>query len=205
MAICSAAFINSGVCVSWSWVALAAKLPKSCCRFILVLGSTVLSSFLQGLRVGTGITTNLSEPGKQANRLNNLFFLQRHDSARPGSSAFCHSRTHRHIGNAANRSAARYATSGLSPFCGRDELQQFLRIVEPFFEFWSQGLRQSSRNADLARGRVSGDKLDLVDADRRLLVIPKSVFDLFGDVLSLGAGHGKGSNQTRKILYCDRV
>ena len=83
-------------------------------------------------------------------------FLQGHGAARPGSAAGAAScrrsalyrRTR--IRNTPNRCASRDA-SALRAFCGRDQLQKFLRIIQPLFEFRAQRLcRNLCRHADFA-------------------------------------------------------
>ena len=54
-------------------------------------------------------------------------------------------------------------------------------------------------------GGIGGDKLDFIDADRGILVFAERFLDLLGEILRLGAAHGKGAYQAGKVLKRDFV
>ena len=87
-----------------------------------------------------------------------------------------------------------------------DELQQFLWIIQPLFEFRTESLGGNlRRDGYVARAWIGRDKSDFVDSDRSLFVVSKSVLDLFDHILRLGAGHGECSHQAGKIIHCDLI
>jgi hypothetical protein len=84
---------------------------------------------------------------------------------------------------------------------GRDQLQEFLRIIEPLLEFRTDGLGgQLGRDGNFSGGRIGGNELDLINADGRILVVAEGFLDLLGEVLRFGPAHSKGANQTRKVF-----
>ena len=134
--------------------------------------------------------------------------MQGHNPTRPGTNAGSGWSTARsgttHVGYAANRRASRRAALGAFS-CG-DQLQQFLRIVEPLLEFGTQRLcRDLSRHAHLAGRRIGGYKPDLVDADGSVLAVPKSTFDFFNDVLGSGSAQSKCSYQVDELILGDLI
>ncbi len=167
--------------------------------------------FLQGCGIGAGIAADFSKSGQQANGLNDFFFLQGHDAARPGAAAGC-SRSTSATGPRTFGTLPTGTLPGASPgsalraFGGRDQLQQFLRIIEPLLEFRAQGLgRDLGRNADLAGGRIGGHKPHFVDADRGALAVSKSVLDLFDHVLGSGSAQGESPHQLGEFFLRDLV
>jgi hypothetical protein len=69
------------------------------------------------------------------------------------------------------------------------------------FEFWAKSLGGDlSGHGKFARGRIGRDKLHFIDADGRIFVIAKAFLNLLGEVLRLGATHGKSTDQTRKVV-----
>ena len=56
-----------------------------------------------------------------------------------------------------------------------------------------------------AGGGVGSDKLDFIDADRRVLVVAEGLLQLLGEVLRFGAAHGKGADQAGKVVERDLV
>ena len=94
----------------------------------------------------------------------------------------CHRRAG--IRNAADGSAAGDTAAALRAFRGRDQLQKFLRIIQPLLEFRAQRLgRNLGCNADLAGRRIGRDKPYFVDPDRSCLAVPEGALDLFDHVL----------------------
>ena len=61
MAICSAAFMSSGVSSSSAVAALAARLPSNCCRFSRVFGIVSVKFLLQVFFFYGGILLHLSQ------------------------------------------------------------------------------------------------------------------------------------------------
>ena len=167
--------------------------------------------FLHQLRLGPGVGTDFSEFSEQPDGLNNLFFLKRHHPARPGSlanggnsiaAARC---SRRYIRDTANRYAAP-STAAARAFGRGNELQQFLRIVQPLLEFGAQRLGSNlRRDGYVSVAWISRYKFDLVDPNRRLFVIPERILDLLDHVLSFGTAHGKGPNQPGKIVNRDSL
>ena len=89
---------------------------------------------------------------------------------------------------------------------GSDQLQKFLRVVEPLLEFGAEGLGgELRRHGILAGCGIGGDELDFVDADGGILVIAESFLDLLGEVLRFGAAHGKSAHQAGKVVERDLV
>ena len=108
-------------------------------------------------------------------------------------------------GNAAEGRAARYAgATGARSLGGGDQLEKFLRVIEPVLEFGAKSLSgELCRHGKFARGGIGGNKLDFIDADGGTLVVAQAFLDLFGEVLRLGAAHGKGAHQAGKVLERD--
>src|ERR1700676_1518185 len=88
--------------------------------------------------------------GEQANGLDDFLFLQGNDAAGPSSArgsdgwsarARGHPAGNGDAWNAAERRAARYARTGVAcSLSGGDQLQKFLRVIEPLLEFGAEGL-----------------------------------------------------------------
>ena len=73
----------------------------------------------------------------------------------------------------------RAATAGTRAFGRGDQLQQFLRIIQPLFEFRAQSLGGNlRRDGYIGRARVSGHKFDFIDPDCGLFVVPERILDL---------------------------
>ncbi len=73
-------------------------------------------------------------------------------------------------------------------------------------EFRAEGLGgQLGGHGIFARRGIGGHELDFIDADRGVLVIAQCLPDLFGEVLRLGATHGKGPHQAREIVNRDFI
>jgi len=73
-------------------------------------------------------------------------------------------------------------------------------------EFWAERLGgELSRHGKFAGGRIGGDEFDFIDADGRILVVAEGFFNLLGEVLRLGAAHGKGADETSKVVERDLV
>ena len=82
-----------------------------------------------------------------------------------------------------------------------NQLQQFLRIIQPLFELRPQRLRRQLRgHRYFPRRRVGCHELDLINPDGRILVVAQSLLDLLGEVLRLGTAHGEGAHQPRKVI-----
>ena len=106
----------------------------------------------------------------------------------------------RNIRDASNRRATDRPARARTFRCG-DQLQKFLRIIQPFFEFRSQSLRRNlCRHAYVRRARIRRHKLHFIDPNRRSLAVTERVFNLLHHILSLGSTHGKGANQAGKIV-----
>ena len=163
---------------------------------------------LQGRGIGVGVAAYFPKSGQQTDGLDDFFFLQRHDAAPPGSATRDWDCTFHHragIRNAADRSAAGY-TAALRAFRGRNQLQEFLRIVKPLLEFRAQGLgRNLGCDADLAGRRIGRDKSYFVDADRSGLAVPEGALDLFDHILGPRSAHGEGPHQLDKFVLGDLV
>src|SRR5450755_3107715 len=125
----------------------------------------------------------LPKPRQQPDRLHHFLLLQRNHAASPcrcrscsrtaaSSTSSCTGRPLRTIGHTAERnhrhSAGRnLSATGVRAFCRCNQLQQLLRIVQPLFEFWSQGLRCNlRRDAHIARQRIGSDELHFINSDR---------------------------------------
>ena len=169
--------------------------------------------FLQGRGIGAGVAAHFSKSSQQTDGLDDFFFLQGHDAARPGSAARDRDCTataalYRRAGirNAAHRDAASGDAAALRAFRGRNQLQKFLRIIKPLLEFRAQRLgRNLGRNADLAGRRIGSDKPYFVDADRSRLAVPEGALDLFDDVLGPGSAHGESPHQLDEFVLGDLV
>ena len=111
------------------------------------------------------------------------------------------------VGDAAEgRAAGNAGTATARSLGGSDQLQKFLRVVEPMLEFRAEGLGgELGGHGIFARGGIGGDELDFIDADGGILVIAERFLDLFGEVLRFGATHGKGPDQAREIVNRDFV
>ena len=93
------------------------------------------------------------------------------------------------------------ASAGLLEPRGGNQLQKFLRIIEPLLEFGAQRLGgKLGSNGIFAGGGIGGYELDFIDADRGILVITEGFLDLLGEVLRFGAAHGKGADQAGKVV-----
>ena len=87
-----------------------------------------------------------------------------------------------------------------------NELQQFLRIIQPLLELRTESLRGNlRRNGNVACARIRRDKSDFIDPYCGLFIVSKSVLDLLDDILGLGTAHGECPHQARKIIHCDLV
>ncbi len=62
-----------------------------------------------------------------------------------------------------------------------------------------------SGNGIFAGRGIGGDELDLIDADRGVLVIAECFLNLLGEVLRFGTAHGKGAHQAGKVVERDLV
>ena len=161
---------------------------------------------LEVFRGSVGIMQRLAKMGEQANRLDDFLFLQRNDAAGPSSARRCSAGTYAagngDAGDAAEgRAAGRAGTSVACSLGGGDQLQQLLRIAEPLFGFGAQSLsRELGGHGNLAGGGIGGDELDFIDANGGTLVIAEGFLNLFGEVLGLGAAHGKGADQAGKVV-----
>ncbi len=68
-------------------------------------------------------------------------------------------------------------------------------------EFGTKGLGgKLSRHRKLAGNRISCDKLDLIDADRRILVIAKRLLNVPGKILGFRSAQRKGPNQSGEVF-----
>ena len=86
----------------------------------------------------------------------------------------------------------------LRAFGGGNQLQKFLRIVQPLLEFWPETLRRNlGGDGHVAGGRVGGNKFHFINSDRCLFTIAKAVLDLFGDILRLGTAEEKARTRRR--------
>ena len=91
----------------------------------LSIGISLGEFLLQLLGLHVGIAAHFSESGQQPDGLNDLFFLQGHDSARPnrpnGTVSGCSVATQG--GNAAHRRAAGHTTAAIRALGSSNELQ----------------------------------------------------------------------------------
>jgi hypothetical protein len=94
------------------------------------------------------------------------------------------------------------AAAGIGAFCRCDQLQQFLRIVQPLLKFRSQCLRGDlRRHANIACQRIGRDKFHFVNSDRALFAgAVQRFFDLLRYILGFRSGHRKGTHQTREVF-----
>src|SRR5229473_370498 len=145
--------------------------------------------------------------GEQANGLDDFLFLQGNDAAGPTSArgsagARGHAAGNGDAWNAAEGRAAGSARTAVArSLSGGDQLQKFLRVIEPLLEFGAEGLGGELGGNGIFAGRgIGGDELDFINADRGILVITEGFFNLLGEVLRLGAAHGKGADQASKVV-----
>ena len=102
---------------------------------------------------------------------------------------------------AQGRSAGFSGTARASTLSGGDQLQHFLRIVQPLLEFGAERLRCELRGDGNFSGRgIGGDELHFVDFDGRILVFAERLLELLGEILRLRSAHGKGGDQTGKVI-----
>ena len=143
---------------------------------------------------------------QHADRLNHFLFLQRHRSTGPGASARAGSGSaavrDRNIRNRAQRRSARFpGTTRACSLRRSDQLQHFLRVVQPLFEFRAERLcRQLCRHGNFSGRRISRDKLYFVNFDGGVLVIAQRFFKLPGEVLRLRSAHRESGDQAGKVL-----
>ena len=97
-------------------------------------------------------------------------------------------------------------TAALRAFRGRNQLQQFLRIIKPLLEFRAQRLRSDlGCDADLAGRRIGRYKLTSLMRIEVVLLSPKASLDLFDHILGPGSAHGERPHQSGKIVLGDLV
>ena len=185
-----------------------------------------LRQFLLQIFLSDGrILLHLPEPRQQPDRLDHFLFLQRNNSSspsrrRPGYPATRHpnrravwnppslARSWRKIRHAAERNhgnpASRRSTARIRPFGSGDQLQQFLRIIQPLLELRSQRLRRNlRRDADITGQRIGGHKLHLIDSDAAArFICAQSFLNLPRDILALRSGDRKSAHQANKIFLC---
>ena len=196
MAMCSAAFISSGVssCFGRGLRRQAAQqLLQVQPRIRIGLGQLLLNIFF----FNVGILLHLSKARQQPDRLNDFLFLQRNHPAGPcRSRAGCGAATRtnrsairnpsslaralRSVGYAAERHhgntvrARCSATARVCAFGSSNQLQQFLRIVQPRLELGAKRLRGDlRRDADVARQRIGCHELYFIDLDCAALFIAR--------------------------------
>ena len=102
---------------------LGGKAAQQLLQIDLGIGVDRAQFFLQCFLTAVGIAANFSKPGEQADRLDDFFFLQGHDSAGPGAAGGCictFGDGTTDVRNAAHRHAARAGIRGpaLGPFRG---------------------------------------------------------------------------------------
>ena len=168
------------------------------------------------------VLLDLAESSEQANRLDHFLFLQRDHSAGPCRSGAC--------ARAASSSAAASATtasmnrvrciaeghhgnsrsagcsaSRVRAFRGCDQLQQFLRIVQPLLEFGAERLcRDLRRNAHIAGQRVGSHELHFINLDgAAFFVFAQRFLDLLGNVLRLRSRNRECADQAREVFDGD--
>ncbi len=196
-------------------VALAARLPNNCCRFSRVFGSVSVSSFCRISGTGIRIALHLAESSQQADGLNHLGLLQREllhlprlarfavPAALPGlcpGNPVAGTSWNASEGN--SRAAALAPAACVGAFRRCNQLQQFLRIVQPLLEFRAQGLRRDLRcHADVASQRVGRHKFHFIDLDRAALAfVVERFFDLLGYILGFGPSDRKGAHQPGEVF-----
>src|SRR5262249_48788682 len=110
------------------------------------------------------------------------------------------------IGNAPHGGTAFDSATRARTFRSRNQLQQFLRIIQPIPEFRAERLRSNLRShADLTSSRIGSYKLDLVNADAGLFAVPQGRLDFFSDILRFGATDGKCADQLGKVIDCNLI
>ncbi len=179
---------------------------------------------LEIFRGSVGILHRLAKMGEQANGLDDFLFLQGNDAACPTSERGSARRSARRSargstgarGHAAGNGDARDAAQGRAArsartavarsLSGGDQLQKFLRVIEPLLEFGAEGLGGELGGNGIFAGRgIGGDELDFINADRGILVVAEGFLNLLGKVLRFGAAHGKGADQAGKVVERDLV
>ncbi len=94
------------------------------------------------------------------------------------------------------------ATPRVRAFGSRDQLQQFLRIIQPLLEFRSESLgRDLRRDADIPGQRIGRYELHFINLDgAALLVRAERFFDLLRDILRFRPRDGEGAHQANEIF-----
>ena len=121
---------------------LGSQTPEQLLQVDFGIGVNRGQLFLQSRGIGIGVAAYFAKSGQQADGLDDFFFLQGHDAARPGSATCgwnCTFNRRAGIRNAAHRSAPGDSPA-LRTFRSRNQLQKFLRIVKPLLEFRAQRL-----------------------------------------------------------------
>jgi hypothetical protein len=159
-----------------------------------------------------------AESGKQADCLNDFFFLQGNSlsvpyagsAASPGStgpsgSAASPTPSAANGGHCADGRASRVTiSSAVGAFGSRNQLQEFLRIIQPLLELGSECLcGDLGCDRNFSGGWISSHEFHFIDLDRRAATVAKGVFDLLGDVLSFRPANRKGAYQPCEVLNRD--
>ncbi len=166
---------------------------------------------MQRFRLGVWITADFAEASQQPDRLNDFFFLQWNGAAAPvptgsraAGSASTSAYRDRTVDPAywAHFQPARRPTDPratlMSPFSSRNQLQKFLRIIQPLLEFGTERLSSDlGRDGNVAGSGIGRNKLDFIDSMVAcLLSSVKNFLDLFDDILRLSAANSEGLHQT---------
>ena len=81
-------------------------------------------------------------------------------------------------------------------------MQQFLRIIQPLLEFWSQRLRGDlGRNHYVSGCGIGRHELHFVNLDGGIFDFAERVFNVLGDILALGAPNRESADQAGKIRH----
>ena len=93
--------------------------------------------------------------------------------------------------------------AGVRAFGRGDQLQQFLRIIQPLLEFRPERLgRDLSGDADIPGQRIGRHKLHFINLDRaaQLAAGTERFFDLLGNVLCFRSGNCESAYQAGEVL-----
>src|SRR6266536_291644 len=144
------------------------------------MGINLAQFLLKDLWADVRVPAHFAKASQQTNGLDDFFLLQGNDPSSPStpdtdastipsawpwtaSAASSGSATSAHIRHRANGHGDRSRAISvyvLGAFGGGDQLQKFLRLVQPLPKLRSQGLRGNLRGyADLSRRRVRRDEL----------------------------------------------
>jgi hypothetical protein len=85
-----------------------------------------------------------------------------------------------------------------------NQLQQLLRVIQPFLEFRAERLGGDLRgDGNFAGGGIGGNEFHFINANRRFLGVAQGLLDLLDQVLGLRSAHGKSAHQAREVVARD--